>query len=1750
LTGPVSGEPVRGGDATRAGARDDVGGILILLALALTFRAIIAYLLPGSGFANDISAFQFWASNLFREGLHGFYQRDFLHDYTPGYLYVLWAVGAAGSLLGGIGDLIKVPPMIGDVVLAYLVWSMTRELGAGRWAARLAALIVAINPITWLDSAVWGQVDSVGVIFLLLGLRELWRDRPERAAILTVIAALVKPQLGILVPIVAAVTIRRALWPEGGFGSEASPEPRRTTTDWEARTRGPMRIVTTGLAGLLPAIVLSIPFGLGLPGGLIEQIFKTAGGYPYLSVNAWNPWALASLDGNGVAANHLWVCDVVETGLAAADRCTKAFSFGAIPAVVVGTVLTLALFVVVSVLVARRPDRRTMLVGVVVLALAFFVVPTRVHERYLFPLVAVGAILAAVSLRWTVAYLASSLATAANMYFVLTTLYPNNPGIDDWLGIGRGLGSWNVIAVAAMIQAAVLVFAIAELRESATARLGREIAGGGAEDDAWSTVALEPGQGSGRDGGLVPVDGDRTGGMPRAGPGVPSTAMAVTAMAVTASSRKSPGPGAVSARGAGVAGITRADVTAMPVWESRPSSGEVGFVGWLRARLFERPIRPDRTAGLEREPGGRLDRLDLWMIVVLAAVLLTGRIWRLGEPYQMHFDEVYHPRTATEFLQFWRYGISHNIYEWTHPHLAKYGMALGIIAWGEDRTAATSELGVDVRSVAVEPRWDDARSTSRIAGDRLWLATGDEVRAYDLATRRLEASVPIPGAVAVSVDRVTHRVAVGTTDGQVRLIDTKALDEARWAGTIAEATARAFATVDGQIERIFVPSDGASIVAVLAGDSAVAATDVVVIDARAATETGRVERTAITQIADAGAGTVALADARGVAFLDTATATVTTTVELEGPALGLAYVTNLDKDRLYASYMAPSGPRVAKVPAPGSGGTPTLESTFQLPGSSAGWVGYDLATEMVHVLGSNADSGAPTVYVVEPHGDAVYADAALPFAPGAIVLDENERYPSWDRQELLAFEGDGSAATVDTGQHAFAWRLPGVLAGVLMGVLLYVLARLLFRRREVAVFLGALVALDGMLFAQSRIGMNDAYVGLGIVAAYTIFATLWRWPGNSRRHWLAFAIGMPLIGGFLGFALASKWVAAYAIGALGILILARSALGRVLLILGLIVGTTALGYLAISVPEGQSGANYLFLFIMVALTLVAVVANVLHPIAWTWEEQRLAVAGPAAAGAAIFLGALALDKADAALTIGPIAVKPQEVAFALVVLTGVVYTAFSVIGRWGFGPMAAPLPEDDPATLLEPPAQAPAGWLRLGTGFGLPVGWIVLCLVVLPVGLYVASYLPWALMEDHQLFAGWPADRTGQTLLELTGSMYAYHNNLSAAHAASSPWWAWVFDFKPVWFYQESFAGGTSAAIYDAGNLVAWWLAVPAMAFAAWQAFVRRNAGLALVTIGFACQWIAWARIDRAAFQYHYYTSLPLVFFALAYFLAELWRGASRRTWLLARLVAAAAVLAPTALWLFHRPLCGLVRVLDVNPDSQACPTLIPDFVLTGRALAIAVVVGIGVLLLVRLLLSLAAESDEPAGGEPGRGLTRRLVTALLTAVGVSLAFIVASVYTDDTVLIKATGIAVEPIALVVTMALLPVAAFVATARDARRFVVGAVVAIAGWFVLWYPNFAALPLPSALSNAYQGFLPTYVFPFQFPVSKIDRSIPGPSLLDAGPALLLVTLVGVCLTVGYAAWVWRITLAERTYLGTEVPRPDVPGSDAPGAGVQA
>ncbi len=373
--------------------------------------------------------------------------------------------------------------------------------------------------------------------------------------------------------------------------------------------------------------------------------------------------------------------------------------------------------------------------------------------------------------------------------------------------------------------------------------------------------------------------------------------------------------------------------------------------------------------------------------------------------------------------------------------------------------------------------------------------------------------------------------------------------------------------------------------------------------------------------------------------------------------------------------------------------------------------------------------------------------------------------------------------------------------------------------------------------------------------------------------------------------------------------------------------------------------------------------------------------------------------------------------------------------------------------------------------------------------------------------------------MDLTGEMYRYHNNLTAAHAASSPWWAWPANLKPVWFYQGSFAGNTAAAIYDAGNLVLWWLSIPAMAFVAYQAYRRRSVALALILVAFLAQWVSWARIDRAAFQYHYYTSLPFVMLALAYFVAEIWHGASRRTWLLARVAAAVALMGPVIMWVLRYPLCAIAGVESVNPGSQACNGNPGNLIVTPATGALVVVIAVTLVVMVKLLYDLG----RPRVGD--RALSARdLAPLLLTAAIGVVALFISRLLPDEEPLFAFNGVIPEVIALVAAIPLGLVAIQVATARDARRFVSGLVATAVIWFAVLYPNIAALPLPAVVVNAYQGLLPTYLYAFQFSVNTVDRS-GGITFADPKFMILVAVLLVAAGVVAYSAWAWRQALAE-------------------------
>ena len=1619
------GEANRGPGVEPAARVRSLSAILPLLAAGLLLRLVLAYLvLPGSGFRTDIGTFTSWALTLAEHGPGQFYATASFADYPPGYLYVLWLVGGLANLLADLGGgsagaiaggLIKLPPMLADVAIGLLLfllvrsWVRTRPLGERLGV--LAAGIYVFNPVSWYDSAIWGQTDAVGALVMLLGLTALLRGNSEGATALAVLAALVKPQFGVVfAPLVGVVLLRRHLLAPGS-GPRHRPLVPHAVRAWFEEERGIWRLLSSAVVGMLLLLALITPFSLDLT-GFLRRMAETAGGYEYLTVNAYNLWALVGADGRQpFAFGGGWSPDTVPL-------------LGALAGVAIGGALLAGGFVLGLLRAAWRDDRRSIVLLAIFLSLGFFVLPTRVHERYLFPVFALLPLLAVFDRRWLGATAILSAASFINLHGVLTNPLYATPNVEG-LPLGELFREPLAIVASALLHSAVFLFVLWRMRPVA-AREPDEV--GRLESEVDLADRVEP----------VPV---------------------------------------------AVAGV-EGRALSLPLADWKAS-----FARWTAVV----PLRRDRSAELVGERGGRIVRLDLLLLLLVFLSTLGLRTIRLEEPYAMHFDEVYHARTGIEFLQHWRYGMPHSIYEYTHPHLAKYIMAVSVATLGNNRVSEQSQLDRPVQAAAVERRWSPNELPGERNGDRLYVASGSELLVYDLATRLEMARVALPAA-ALAVDENEHVLYAADSAGGLWRMGTLELDLLRIAGPdFGSPTAEPLGHVGGlagQIKRL-VLAEGRLLAISDSGE-------VVAVDAESGEETARTTvagASALVAVRSEETDLLVVGGQDGFVLLDGETLSEHMTLATDAPLSGLDLVTDgVERPTVYAA--AGGSVQALEVPADES---PRLGAQLPMPNEVSDVV-WNPATTLVHVLGQSQDGGQPTVYVVETRSNAVFADARLPFQPVSLALDTQPQRPAADRSELLALAGDGGMARVDVGSNAFAWRFPGVIAGALLAVALYLLARFLFERRSVAVIAAMLVLADGMFFSNARIAMNDTYVSFFIVAAFALFAPLWLRRWRSRR---AVFLGLAGVGLLLGLALATKWVGLYAIGAVGLLVVLRSALGRVLALGAMIAMTAVLGYLAVRpAPDAvDPELNYLFLLLMVGLTLALAAGIALRPVRMAMDELRLAVFGPVAVGVALFLvGGLLLALSSPApegalITPG----RLMGGGAGLVVLGGAVYACLRVVGRYGYGPLAAHRPPTPGLERSAPPP--PRGWLRPGSG-PLGISWAagLAALTVVPLLVYTISYVPWIEL-GNRWWEGFPAGNTGQAFLDLQRSMYDYHNNLRATHAASSPWWAWPLNLKPVWFEQQGYANDTTAVIYNTGNLVIFWLAIPAVAWAAYQAWRRRSLALALLVLAICCLWLPWARVDRVAFQYHIFTTLPFSFLVLAYFLAELWHGPSERTWRLARLAAAVAIVGPAVLWLLRLPLCGIGRVDTVNPTAEVCGALSRQLVVTD--------IQLGAVLLIAAALVSGAVLLWAGEGAPAWLQERRQLVFGLAGAGLllGLALLLVGAIVPATTLFEAPLRLPELPALLVLLLLVPPAYYVLKARDPRRFVVGTLAAAAVWFVLWYPNFAGLPVPGRLAHIHLGLLPTWNYSFQFGANQ-DEPNRGPLelvwvLALAGVVTLLV-----------------------------------------------
>jgi dolichyl-phosphate-mannose-protein mannosyltransferase len=343
-----------------------------LVALAVVMvAAVVARLvaLGLDGHSGDVLIIHRWAERMAEVGPWGFYP-GWVSVY-PALLYAYWPMGLL--LDGEMLDLaIKGSSIPFDLAIGLLLWLVVRRW-RGPFAAVGAAALYLLNPAVLIAGPMWGQIDAAGTLVFMLTLLALAAGRWAGSGALAVLSGMTKPQFGLVALPVAVVALRR--WSAGD---------------------GIRPLLVAAAGGLLTYTVLGGPLLLD-PLRYADQLYENAGNRPFVSLYALNPWGL------------LVGFEVPDGGLAW-----------------VGVVLLVAGLLASMSPLWRRQDLPTLMAVGALVAFAFYFLPTRSHERYLFPAMALLAPFAAVSLRSLLAYLVLSGAFAASLLHALAYASPGS----------------------------------------------------------------------------------------------------------------------------------------------------------------------------------------------------------------------------------------------------------------------------------------------------------------------------------------------------------------------------------------------------------------------------------------------------------------------------------------------------------------------------------------------------------------------------------------------------------------------------------------------------------------------------------------------------------------------------------------------------------------------------------------------------------------------------------------------------------------------------------------------------------------------------------------------------------------------------------------------------------------------------------------------------------------------------------------------------------------------------------------------------------------------------------------------------------------------------------------------------------------------------------------------------------------------------------------------------------------------------
>lgn len=367
------------------------------------------------GFHVDTDTFFAWSVRAFDLGFANFYSRDVWTNYTPGIIYLFYILGALRYLFS-VSDqwfyfVLKLPSIIADLGISYLIYRVLLKHVSEKLALYGLAFCL-FNPVLIFNSAVWGAFDGFMTLFLFISIYYLAEKKLLLSSIFFGISVLVKPQAIAIAPV---------------FGY------------WLLSNFSAPRTLKLSIPALLTIVILSAPYFPSDPlFGFFNLFIQMAQDYQGNSLFAYNLWGIFGF----------WIDDGTLLG---------PLSYR------VWGIMFMSIFWLYFYYIFLKKKILDVYLLATVGFLAFFFLPTRVHERYLFSaipfLILISVYLRSRLLVWSTIIL--SLFHTINLYYVYIyynefylklprTLYM--PGFYEWLeNSGKLLSAISTVIFAIIV---------------------------------------------------------------------------------------------------------------------------------------------------------------------------------------------------------------------------------------------------------------------------------------------------------------------------------------------------------------------------------------------------------------------------------------------------------------------------------------------------------------------------------------------------------------------------------------------------------------------------------------------------------------------------------------------------------------------------------------------------------------------------------------------------------------------------------------------------------------------------------------------------------------------------------------------------------------------------------------------------------------------------------------------------------------------------------------------------------------------------------------------------------------------------------------------------------------------------------------------------------------------------------------------------------------------------------------------------